>query len=170
MAQFSDLSLRFMMMLMFVGAVSGSCAGGIKLSSLAVLLAMMRAHLRNDLHPILFNRRISRLAQNKAVVLAIASVAAIIIGVAVLSVTEGNLTGHMDSKLKTLALEFEVVSALGTVGLSLGMTSGLTTAGKAIIIALMIIGRLGPLALFAVWADKPHPTPFTSPEEPLTVG
>ena len=177
MGEFGEVSLRFLMLLMFVGAVSGSCAGGVKVGTLAVLVAIVRGHLRNDTEPVLFNRRLSRTDQRRAVVLLVASLALFYAAFAVLLALEGQAVqgqGHSatlaDGHSAALAFGFETVSALGTVGLSTGVTPGLTTAGKAVLIVLMIIGRLGPLAVIAAWAHRPTPRPYTFPEESLPVG
>jgi trk system potassium uptake protein len=169
MSDFGEVSLRLVMLLMFVGAVSGSCAGGVKVGTLAVLVAIVRGHLRNDTEPVLFNRRLSRTDQRRAVVLLVASLALFYAAFAVLLALEGQAVeaqGHSAA----LALGFETISALGTVGLSTGVTPHLTAAGKGVLIVLMIIGRLGPLAVIAAWARRPTPRPYTFPEESLPVG
>jgi trk system potassium uptake protein TrkH len=65
---------------------------------------------------------------------------------------------------------FEVASALGTVGLSTGITSSLTAAGKLIMIAVMLTGRLGPLTLLAAVAFNLKPARYNYPEEAIVVG
>jgi trk system potassium uptake protein TrkH len=65
---------------------------------------------------------------------------------------------------------FEVTSALGTVGLSTGVTPVLTDAGKLIIIATMLIGRLGPLTLLAALTFNLRPARYSYPEEVVIVG
>jgi trk system potassium uptake protein TrkH len=65
---------------------------------------------------------------------------------------------------------FEAASALGTVGLTTGITGSLTSAGKVIIIAAMLIGRLGPLTLLAVLTFNLRPVGYNYPSEPLVVG
>jgi len=169
-ASFSEVSLVLMMVLMFIGAGSGSCAGGIKVGTLAILFATLRGYLRNDAEPVLFNRRLSRFDQRKAVVLTVASVLIFHLALIVLFLVEVGPRPFADAHAEVLAVGFEVMSALGPVGLSTGLTPDLSTAGKAIIIALMIIGRLGPLAVISAWARRPTPRPFTNPEEPLPVG
>lgn len=170
MRDFSEVSLRFMMLLMFVGAVSGSCAGGVKTGTLAAILALARAYVRNDADLVLFNRRIPRLDQRRAVVLLIASLILFYGSFALLLLVE---RGHMppDARFsEDLVLGFEAMSALGTVGLSTGVTASLSTAAKAVLIALMVVGRLGPLAVIAAWTGAQKPSPFTHPEETLPVG
>jgi trk system potassium uptake protein TrkH len=67
-------------------------------------------------------------------------------------------------------ISFEASSALGTVGLSTGITPHLTTAGKLIIIAVMLIGRLGPMTLLALLAFNIKPARYNYPEEAIIVG
>jgi trk system potassium uptake protein TrkH len=83
-----------------------------------------------------------------------------------LSVTEGPLSGDFTM----LDLMFESASALGTVGLSTGVTPTLTTAGKAIIIVVMLIGRLGPLTLLAALTFNLKPIRYNYPDEAIIVG
>lgn len=170
MREFGEVSLRFMMLLMFIGAVSGSCAGGVKTGTLAVILALARAYIRNDADLVMFNRRIPRLDQRRAVVLLIASLALFYGSFTCLLLVE---RGHVPPDVRfseDLILEFEAMSALGTVGLSTGVTAALSTAAKAVLIALMVIGRLGPLAVIAAWTGAQKPSPYTHPEETLPVG
>jgi trk system potassium uptake protein TrkH len=75
-----------------------------------------------------------------------------------------------NSHFAFLDLLFEAVSALGTVGLSTGLTPALTTAGKWIIIVTMLVGRLGPLTLLAGLTHEIKPASFEYPSEPVIVG
>ncbi len=170
LANFTEVSLILMMILMFIGAASGSCGGGVRLGTVAILFALVRSYIRNDTEPVLMGRRITRTDQRKAVVLVTASVPLCIAGACVLYLVEAGPLVLADSRSEMLEFGFEVMSALGTVGLSTGITPELSAHGKAIIIVLMIVGRLGPLAVIASWARRPIPRPFTSPEESLPVG
>ena len=169
MTDFQEVSLRFMMLLMFFGAVSGSCGGGVKLGTLGVLVAVVRGHIRNDREPVLFNRRIPRRDQRRAVVLLVASLVLFYGAFGVLLILDEESAAVVGKGVDAV-LSFETLSALGTVGLSTGVTPHLSIAGKAVLIVLMIIGRLGPLAVIAAWADRSTPRPFTYPEETLPVG
>jgi trk system potassium uptake protein TrkH len=136
----SRASLFLMVILMFIGGAPGSTAGGVKVTALAIVWANLRsvgAGLsrvrlgRWEIEPVQVNR--SMLVLSSGLVVAAFSIF-------VLLITE-------DSKL--LPTVFEVFSALGTVGLSLGLTAELSVAGKVLIILLMFMGRLGPLTLAA---------------------
>ncbi len=167
---FTAVSLMLMMALMFVGASSGSCAGGIKLSTLTVLFAVVRSYLRHDSEPVLFNRRLTKIDQRKAFVLIVASVLVFTLAVLIVYLVENEPQPLTESRAELFRFGFEVMSAMGTVGLSTGITGTLSPTGKAIIIALMIVGRLGPLAVIAAWARRPTPRPFTNPEESMPIG
>jgi trk system potassium uptake protein TrkH len=170
LAEFTELSLIVIALLMWIGGVSGSCAGGIKVNTLAVLGAMVRAQIRNDAEPSLFRRSVTRTAQRSAVVLLVASLLTMAVAAFALSVFEGGLVAHRSASRDFFGQGFEVMSALGTVGLSTGITNGLDVGGKLLLIVLMLVGRLGPLAVIAAWAKPSKPRPFKHPEELLPVG
>jgi trk system potassium uptake protein TrkH len=170
MAGFTEFSLIVIALLMWIGGVSGSCAGGIKVNTLAVLAAMVRAQVRNDAEPSLFRRSVTRRAQRSAVVLLMVSVLTMAVAAFALSVFEGGLVAHRTASRDFFGQGFEVLSALGTVGLSTGITNGLGVGGKVLLIVLMLVGRLGPLLVIAAWAKPSKPRPFKHPEEPLPVG
>ncbi|KYK34159.1 MAG: hypothetical protein AYK19_02650 [Theionarchaea archaeon DG-70-1] len=73
-------------------------------------------------------------------------------------------------KVVFLNILFEVVSALGTVGLSMGITSGLTGMGKFLIIVTMVIGRIGPLALAFSLLGEPESVQYKYAEEEVFIG
>ncbi len=167
---FTDFSLLVIALLMWIGGVSGSCAGGIKVNTLAVLGAMVRAYVRNDAEPSLLRRNVTRSAQRSAVVLLVVSVLTVAVAAFVLAGFEGGLVEHRAASRDFVGQGFEVISAMGTVGLSTGITAGLGTPGKLVLVVLMLVGRLGPLAVIAAWAAPSKPRPFKHPEEPLPVG
>lgn len=169
-ADLAESTLRIVMALMFIGAVGGSCAGGIKVGTLAILLAVFRSYVRNDSEPVIFRRRLSRIDQRNAIVLLVVFGTVFYLGYEAMLLLERDAANAVPGHTPNVVLEFETISALGTVGLSTGVTPFLSTAGKAVIIVLMVIGRLGPLALIAAWSQRPTPRPFTYPEEQLPVG
>jgi trk system potassium uptake protein TrkH len=123
---------------MFVGASSGGTGGGIKTTTLAVLLGAVAAISRGTSRVVLFGRTIGAEIVLRSV--AIAIIAGLMsLGAVVAIVSTQDLT--MD------VAAFEVVSALGTVGLSLGATAQLDEIGKLIITLVMFVGRIGPLTL-----------------------
>ena len=84
-----------------------------------------------------------------------------------LSITEAS---HAGGEFSMLDIMFEAASALGTVGLTTGVTPALTDAGKFIIIAVMLIGRLGPLTLLAALTFNLKPVRYNYPDEAIIVG
>jgi trk system potassium uptake protein TrkH len=124
--------------LMFVGGGSGSTAGGIKLGTFIVVLLATWAFLRKQERPVVFGRSIHLDVIRKSLAIIVISLLCVTTGIFLLSITE---------TASFLDLAFEGVSAAATVGLSRGITADLTLAGQAIIIVLMVIGRVGPLTI-----------------------
>lgn len=127
--------------LMFVGASPGSTGGGVKTTTLMVLLATIRSIARGGSPATLFRREISRRTIDRSLAIVMVAGAASAAALLLLLLVEEQPFEH---------LFFEVVSAMGTVGLSLGATAGLTAAGKLIVTCLMFLGRVGPLTLALV--------------------
>jgi trk system potassium uptake protein TrkH len=169
-ADFTEISLVVMILYMFIGGISGSCAGGVKVNSLAAIISILHAYIRNNEHPVMFNRRLSNITQRKAFTLFFCSFVCITLSVCALYVTEGQLRDHTIRQPHFLAYLFEMTSALGTVGLSTGITARFTVLSKCLVIVFMFIGRLGPLVVISAWMGEPKPKPFTHPEESLPVG
>jgi trk system potassium uptake protein TrkH len=163
MSTLSVPSILIIMMLMFIGASPGSTGGGIKTTTIAVLLSSIHAIITGKNRIVIFNRRLPFLVLNRALVIFVFSVVVVSVAVFLLSITE---------KTSVLNLAFEAISAYGTVGLTLGITGTLTLAGKIIIILLMFIGRIGALTLvFAITSptDLP-PVKVEYPTESVTIG
>ncbi|MDG5501632.1 potassium transporter TrkG [Marinobacter sp. BGYM27] len=126
------------LLLMFVGGAPNSTASGIKISTFVVMMAATRSFLRGNLNVTLFRRSLSREVVIKALALTTIAMATIFVAILALSVIQ---------KGAFLDIAFEVVSAFGTVGLSRGITDDLGAGGQIIIMAVMLIGRVGPLTL-----------------------
>jgi trk system potassium uptake protein TrkH len=161
-------SSRFVLiLLMFIGGSPGSTAGGIKTVTLAVVLMTAVAALRKRQEVEMFKRSVRIVVVGRAITVTLLFVAVLFIATLALSITE-NSNGFIMSDIM-----FETASALGTVGLSTGVTGPLTTltdAGKLIIIAVMLIGRLGPLTLLAALTFNLKPARYNYPEEAVIVG
>lgn len=151
----------FVIILMFIGASPGSTGGGIKTTTFAILLGAMIAMIRGKEDIVLFRHRLAMERIFKAITLTMIALFLVIFAAMVLSTTEDY------SFLKIL---FEVTSAFGTVGLSMGLTPYLSTVGKVIIILMMFIGRLGPLTLAYALGPKPEKELFRYPEGKITIG
>ncbi len=168
--QATAATLYFTLVLMLIGGCSGSTAGGIKATTLGVLLALARSRYRGEHGVRLFNRSVPEATVAKATSIVALAFVLIITGVILLSTLEVSGLFHPRTVEWSLGLLFEVVSALGTVGLSTGITSQLNDGGKVLIMVLMFIGRLGPLTI-ALALARQTPRPAVSyAEEQIMIG
>lgn len=162
LAELGGATALFMIVFMFVGASPGSTAGGIKITTAAVLLAAIRSAIRGGAPTTLFDREVARDVVLRSLAIAVISVAVVGLGLFVLLLFEPR---------PFLELLFETVSAFGTVGLSLGATPELGPAGKLTIIAVMFVGRIGPLTLaLLLGTGAARRTAVRYPETRLMVG
>ncbi len=155
-----------LMMLMFIGGSPGSTAGGIKTVTLAVILMTVVATLRKRGEVEMFHRSVRLVVVGRAITVALLFVVVLFVTTLALSVTEGPLP----EDFAMLDIMFESASALGTVGLTTGVTPTLTTMGRIIIIVVMLIGRLGPLTLLAALTFNLKPIRYNYPDEAIIVG
>ncbi len=154
-------STLLMLLLMFIGGSPGSCAGGIKTTSLAIWIARIGSNLRNDSNVNLFGYTIAPALVSRARVLMAVTMLWNITGVFILSIA------HPDEHLQTLI--FEQISAFGTVGLSMDFSSQLTDMGRLWIVISMFVGRLGPLSM-ALWMVPPSKVKINRPIARIMVG
>lgn len=168
--QFSMAGLLVMMFLMWVGGSPGSTAGGIKTTSLVVLLASFRSLLKQQKTVQIWKRSLSSETVRNVIVIVLLSMVCILMAAFLLALTESNNSWLFRQPYPFLTLLFESVSAFGTVGLSVGITPHLSTAGKAIIICLMFIGRVGPLTLVLLLSRREKESYFTYPREEIMIG
>jgi trk system potassium uptake protein TrkH len=158
----TDAGLLITIALMFIGASPGGTGGGIKTTTLRVLTSCTKSILQGKEEVLLYERKIAISLILKAVGVAMGSLATVISSTVLIALT--------DPKLDFIQILFEVVSAFGTVGLSTGITSGLSTTAKLIIIITMYIGRVGVLLLMSAILGDPRPSRIHYPEENLLVG
>ncbi|MGH7792416.1 MAG: potassium transporter TrkG, partial [Thermodesulfobacteriota bacterium] len=165
----SSSTIFTLIILMYIGASSGSCGGGIKTSTLAVLFAFVKNRSLGREEVFLFKRTIPQDVVSKTVSVVTASSLVILFMSLVLTASQswGN-SYAMTPGIFTDAL-FEIVSAFGTVGLSLGLTAKLSTFGKIVVIFTMLIGRVGPLAI-ALAVGGERPVRFKYAQERVMVG
>lgn len=134
-----NLATKFLMIIiMFIGGSPGGTAGGIKTTTLAVLIIYIISNLRGRVHTVLFKRTIPMDIIIRAMGIFFINLMTLLIGIFLLCIFENH---------DFIELAFEAVSAMATVGLTLGITSSLTLGGKIIIILLMFIGRIGIMTL-----------------------
>jgi trk system potassium uptake protein TrkH len=162
--EMSDSSKFVLILLMFIGGSPGSTAGGIKTVTLAVVMMTAIAALRKRQEVEMFKRSVRIVVVGRAITVTLLFVAVLFAATLILTITE-NSRGFTLSEVM-----FEAGSALGTVGLTTGITPSLTNAGKFIIIAVMLIGRLGPLTLLAALTFNLKPARYNYPDEAVIVG
>jgi trk system potassium uptake protein TrkH len=160
----STSSKFVLILLMFIGGSPGSTAGGIKTVTLAVVVVTALAALRKRQEVEMFRRSVRIVVVGRAITVTLLFVAVLFTAALTLSITENA------SQFAMSDIFFEAASALGTVGLTTGITPSLTTAGKLIIIAVMLIGRLGPLTLLAALTFNLKPARYNYPGEAIIVG
>lgn len=147
--------------LMFIGGGPAGTAGGIKVTTFAVLFFIMWTELRGGGAVNIFGKRLSRSVHREAIAVVVVALAAVMSAVIViLAMTDFDLDRVL----------FEVISAFGTVGLSTGITSDLPAAAQIILVLLMFLGRLGPLTLGSALALRDRTTVYELPKERPAIG
>lgn len=159
--QMSSETWLGMDVLMFIGGGPAGTAGGIKVTTFAVLLFIIITELRGEGAVNIFGKRLSRAVHREAITIALLSLAAVMAStVALMTIT------HLDLDV----VLFEAVSAFGTVGLSTGITADLPDAGKLILMLLMFLGRLGPLTLGTALVLRQRRMMYELPKERPVIG
>lgn len=147
--------------LMFIGGGSGSTAGGIKVTTFGLLAFVIWAEMRGEPRVNVGRRRVPSPNQRQALTIALLSISAVAIGTFVMLAATAY---PFDAVL------FEVISAFGTVGMSTGITPHLPVAMKILLVALMFVGRVGPLTAASALALREKTRRFELPEERTIVG
>ena len=160
--QFQTTTLIIFSLLMFIGCSPSSVGGGIRTTTVAIIGLYLYSFLKSEDNINVFGRRISETDVRKSVVVFMLS-----LGMCFFSVLF--LTAIEDQPL--IAIIVEVTSAFGTTGLSLGITSDLTTTGKVIIAILMFIGRIGMLYTLLLFVPKEtRDLGYEYPTEQIIIG
>lgn len=154
--------LLIFIVLMYIGASSGSTGGGIKTTTFAAFAATMVAIVKNREDVEFFGRRIPQNLVYSAVAIVALSSLWIIIATFLLLITELHFS--------FIQILFETVSAFGTCGLSTGITTELSTYGKIIIISTMFFGRIGSLTMVLAFSKKKKKHLYRYPEERVAIG
>lgn len=147
--------------LMFIGGSPGSTAGGIKTTTLVVLIIEAIASARQSSQIAVFKRRLDEGVLRQA---------SAIVTIYLLAVIVSSLVICTIDPFSMKQVLFEVVSAVGTVGLSLGITPSLSIASKIIIMILMFAGRVGGLSFALIIAQKKSAVPINRPTEKIMIG
>lgn len=156
-----EVTQFFLVILMFIGAGPGSTGGGIRVTTFAILLGAMIAMVRGRDDVILFRYRIAKRQIHQAIMFTMIAFFIICIGTMMLSITESG---------DFLSILFEATSAYCTVGMSAGLTSHISDAGKVILMTLMFVGRLGPVTLAFALNTHSRKELYRFPEGKITIG
>jgi trk system potassium uptake protein len=160
-----DPTLAVQIALMFIGTAPVSTGGGIKVTTLALVFLIFLAQIRGHDEVTAFGRRIPRHLIAKSLT---------VLSLSVLLVSGAALALMISDDVDFLPALFEVTSAFGTVGLSLGPGNGLATElspfGKLLLAAIMFAGRVGPITVIVALSERSSPPRYTLPEEEIAIG
>jgi trk system potassium uptake protein TrkH len=160
-AELNESTLLVTSALMLIGGGSASTAGGIKVTTFALLAFVIWSEMRGDPEVTLFGRRTPGEAQRQALSVALLGLGAAVAGTFILlSVTDVSMAPVL----------YEAFSAFGTVGLSTGITPLLPAVGQLTLIVLMFLGRVGPVTLFAALVLRQRKRLYRFPEERPIIG
>lgn len=160
-AHFSLLSILLYMLLMWIGGGSQSTAGGIKVNTLAVMLANFVSMIKGRKHVVLFHREIADNSIKRASAVVIGSIVCILFFFVVLLVLEPHLS--------PLGLLFETLSAYSTVGASMDITAQLSNASKVVVTVLMFIGRVGFITLLMSFIKTDNQPKYRYPQDHIII-
>ncbi|MGD6848528.1 TrkH family potassium uptake protein [Rossellomorea aquimaris] len=160
-AEFSTPTLLVLSALMFIGASPSSVGGGIRTTTFALNILFLFHFARGNQTIKVFRREVHEQDIIKSLVVTMVAVLMCFVSVVILTITEEH---------SLIEIIFEVASAFGTTGLSLGITSDLSSIGKCVIIALMFIGRVGILSFLFMIGGKEKTTKYHYPKERVIIG
>ncbi|MGE8035289.1 TrkH family potassium uptake protein [Lysinibacillus sp. NPDC093692] len=155
-------TLFLIIWLMFIGGGSGSTAGGIKITTFAVLVATMWCQMKGKEDVVLFRRRIVNETILKALTVTMCGMMIVVLVTIVLSLIE--------QRHSFMMYLFEATSAFGTAGLTMGLTPELSTGGRLLIILTMFVGRLGPLTIAFAITNRRKTEAFHHPKGKIMIG
>lgn len=170
-ASLKSATLAMMIFLMFFGASPGSCGGGVKTTTLALLAAFTVSRIRRRRRVNLFKKSVPSETVTRSVSLVLVSIG-LICFVLFMILVDNAIEGHQfnNSQGAFLTIFFETVSAFGTVGLSMGVTPELSLWGKCWIIVMMVIGRVGVLTFSYIIVGTGAANGIEHSEENLMIG
>ncbi|MCS6832208.1 MAG: Trk-type K+ transporter membrane component [Flammeovirgaceae bacterium] len=164
-ATLNPSTLILTMLLMFVGAAPGSTGGGIKCSTFYIIMLASISNIKGNERLVIENRTIPNDLILKAFSVFMFAATYNVLAIMFLSISESG-----NPNITIFQLAFEQVSAFSTTGLSMGITSSLSTVGKYIIILSMFIGRVGTLTLALALSSRVKTTAYRYPEGHVMVG
>jgi trk system potassium uptake protein TrkH len=166
----TNATLFISILLMAVGAGPCSTGGGFKVSTLMILIVQALSTFRGRRRVKAFRRTIPRPIIDRATATAMLFTVVAAAALTILLVIEQSSTPHFAGETFFLDVMFEVVSALGTVGLSTGITAQLSDVGQVVLIILMLLGRLGPISVFVALSRREVTDPVVFPDEEPLIG
>ncbi|NOZ78608.1 MAG: hypothetical protein GXP48_05410 [Acidobacteria bacterium] len=167
---FTQAGLLFTIMLMFIGASPGSTGGGVKTTTLGVLIAGALSRVRGHRRVNIWNRTLPTGALASAVALMLSAMTMVLFATLIILHLENELRGALPGDITFIRVLFEVVSAFGTVGLSTGITSHLLVPSRLVLVLLMFFGRVGPLTLGLALFSQKDTGDWQQPEESVMIG
>ena len=150
--------------LMFIGGSSGSTAGGIKITTVAVLFLFFKAFFKGE-EPNYYKRSIDRDRIKKAMLILMSGLTLVVISVTILLITQ-----DLPKGFGLEAVMMEVFSCIGTVGLSMGLTPYLNSFGKIVLMILMFIGRVGALTVLLSFGQHDKESNIRYPKGNILIG
>lgn len=164
LAAMRESSIFVMIILMFIGASPASTGGGIKTTTIATLILTVKSFILEKQDIEVCKRRISETTVKKSLGIFLIGITIVVMGTLIISIT--------DLDFSLLEVEFEVVSAIATVGLSIGGSPNLSVLGKIFIMLFMFMGRVGSLTIFMALASRgvKNNPPIRYPEGKIIVG
>lgn len=165
-ADLTTITLFSWVAIMFIGGASASTAGGVKLTTVGVIGLAVVSTIRGQQEPQVFGRRIPTPLVFRAMAVVTLMFLAHFVATLALTITQHYTAGDFTF----LALMFETMSAIATVGLSTGITPLLSDPAKLILCVTMIFGRLGPLTVVYALQIRQHAVRYRFPEEPVRIG
>lgn len=160
--RFDEATNVFMSVLMFIGASPSSAGGGIRTTTLAIAILFLINFARGKNTIQIFSREIHLIDVFRSYAVIILAAFMVIISAMILLITE--------PEASAMEIIFEITSAFGTCGMSLGLTDDLSTIGKFTIMVLMFIGRVGLISFLFTIGGKADPTKFHYPKERVIIG
>ncbi|MDP3285449.1 MAG: TrkH family potassium uptake protein [Desulfobacterales bacterium] len=166
----SDGAASLLILLMFIGASPGSCGGGIKTTTFFVLFSLVKNRIRGNTTVNVFKKSLGKESLSKSVSIFLLSISLVALVLFLLLLSDHFGHKEIQNADRFISYLFEVVSAFGTVGLSMGATSAINSLGKFLLIITMLIGRVGVLTFSYVITTAEAPKGIEYAEENLMVG
>lgn len=160
-AKISEAGKLLMMVLMFIGGNPGSTAGGVKTTTILVLLANVHAGIKRSFGINIFNRRLEEDVVNTAATITVINLGLIVVAVFVVTAIQ---------KFSMVDVFFEACSAMSTVGMTTGITRDFNNVSRFTMIALMYLGRVGSLSFALAFLHDKRVARIQQPKESISIG